>query len=376
MRCPRCDETIPLVAADQRQEPEVAPGPGSSLPDLDRFLGVSRSETESDRPSNRAIAQIVLGVMATMALLAFAFAWSTKESRRERDHPKTVVESGLTRVISIAPAKLPGLAYLPENVQILAGAHAAELFDDPACQNLLVEFRQGRLSAQGAALRQWTGLPLEEIDHVVLGARLEALLLPHMTLVVRARRPVDLDKLRANLNAGRPLEGKKRTFYRYPLGASGLEGVLFQADERTFIYGLSREDLEAVPLTPSAAAERFSPDLRSALGAFTEGTQAWALGRAGDWQKSMSWLPSPELHQALSQLRGFTIWLQCEKEAIWNLRVECKDAAAADALDHFLGDYFSPSPDETLWRSQIAKTLKHSVDGANVRAAALLDFAR
>jgi hypothetical protein len=314
--------------------------------------------------------------MATLALLALAFAWSTIESRRQRDRPKLVEDSGLARVISIAPAKLPALAYIPENVQIVAGLHVAELFDDPDCQGLVAEFRSGSLGAGADSLRRWTGLVLEEIDHAVLGVRLEDRALPHVSLVVRARRPVELDKVRARLKAGRPLEGKKRTYFRYPLGASGLEGVLFQADERTLIYGLAREDLDAVPLTANAGGDRFSVELRSALGEFTEGTQAWAVGHANDWQKSTSWFPAPELHEALSKLRGFATWLRCDKASVWTLRVECRDAAAADGLDHFLADYLSPSPDDSLWRSQIAKTLKHSVDGTNVRAVAVIDFAR
>jgi hypothetical protein len=148
--------------------------------------------------------------------------------------------------------------------------------------------------------------------------------------------------------------------------------MLFQADERTLIYGLAREDLDAVPLTANGGADRFSLELRSALGEFTEGTQAWVLGHADDWQKSTSWFPAPELHEVLSKLRGFATWLRCDRESTWYLRLECANVTAASEFNRFLDEYFAGDPDDSSWRSRIGSNLQHGVTGKTVNAQATI----
>jgi hypothetical protein len=342
------------------------------MPDLDRFLGTGPPR-DKPRPSNRAIARIVLAIMGTMALVALVFAWETRESRRERDRPKTAQEEGLARIISTAPAKQPALTYLPEKVSLIAGLHVAELLDEPECKNILSEMRYGRFASQVENLQHWTGLALEDIDHVVVGVRFEELVaLPHVTVVVRVRRPLDLERIRAHVKAGRPLESKKRVLYRYPLGGSGLEGVFSQVDERTLIYGLAREDLEACPTTPITELEQLPPSLRSAMGELSEGTQAWAVGDAGDWQKSLSWLPVPELHEALARIRDFTTSLHVDREAVWSLRVQCTNERAAVEFARFLDEYLSPDPAGSSWRSLIGSDLKQAVEGKTVSVLATI----
>jgi hypothetical protein len=312
--------------------------------------------------------------MGTMALIGLVFAWETQESRRERDRPKTAEEEGLTRIISVAPSKQPSLDYLPERISLIAGLHVAELLDDPACKAFASELRYGRFAAQVEDMQHWTGLALEDIDHLAIGVRFEEIALPHVTAVVRGRRPIDLERVRAHLKAGRPLESKKRVLYRYPFGGSGLEAVFYQADEWTLIYGLSREDVEGCPQTPAVNQVQFPVVLRSAIGEFTEGTQAWAVGDASDWQKSLSWLPIPELHEALARFHAFTTSLRFEKDAVWNLRVECRNERAASEFARLLSDYFKAGS-ENSWRSQAAGSLKAKVEGKTVNAQATFPVA-
>ncbi|HEX4591514.1 MAG TPA: hypothetical protein VH120_16375, partial [Gemmataceae bacterium] len=80
--CPRCEEAVPINGTANDASPTVSP---------------SDSATPS-RPSNRAIAGLVIAVMLGMAALGLAFALQTVGVRRANDKlgaqpPEPVVES-------------------------------------------------------------------------------------------------------------------------------------------------------------------------------------------------------------------------------------------------------------------------------------------
>jgi hypothetical protein len=363
---------IPIEAANDASEPATPQSPAS--PNLERFLAAG-TPVVWRRRSNRAVAQVVLAIMATMALLGLAFALMTTAIRRQHDHPKKTLEPELTRVISIAPARLPAVGYLPADANILVGVHVAELLDDPACKELAAGLSNGSLGFNVNTLTQITGMPLEEIDHAAAAFRLEDRLLPHMTIVVRTRRPYDAGKIRTLLKAGRPLEWKKRTFYRYPLNGGAFEAMVWMADERTLVYGMTREDLEPVPVKPAADNSRFAAPLREALeGQLSPGTQLWAIGHASHWQAGLSWL-NTDWSRVLAKLQTFLLSLRAEKEATLTLHVECTDKETARELDESLVSYAAPRLDSSPLWTQIGKTFRHSVDGSNVNAAAVIDSA-
>ncbi len=308
--------------------------------------------------------------MAGMALLGLAFAMQTKFLRRERDHPKMVQEIDVSRVISVAPAKLPALGYVPGSVNILAGFHVAELLDDPRCSSMQAELRNSESGFNLNLLQQWTGLRLEEIEHAVIGAWLEERLLPHGIIVVRMRRPVDVRQLRAHLQANRASEWKGRQYYRYTIGQTGLDAIVAPVDERTLVFALVREDLGQVPPTPKANLDRFGQPMRGDLETLQEGTQAWALGRAANWQNVPALQFSPEIAGALAKLRSFVTTLACDKETTWKLRIDCADHAAALELDVVLARLFVPKPDSSKLRSEITGSLTHTVIGESVQCQA------
>src|SRR5262249_1137420 len=133
LRCPRCQEMLPYRASDVTAAQDN--GQSNELPApeyADQETAIATSHW-----SNRSVAGIVLTVMASMAVIGFAFAWYTKAWRRERDHLSTNAEPSPAQVTSAAPVQLPGLSYLPTDTDIVFGLHVAELLAEKQGQDLL-----------------------------------------------------------------------------------------------------------------------------------------------------------------------------------------------------------------------------------------------
>jgi hypothetical protein len=340
VHCPRCEEVF-LVrgAADQG----AVNGPQSS------DVPAGFAEPAPRRWSNRSVAAAILGVMALMALIGFSWAWVTTESRRKRDHLSPPEGPVTVRTVVIAPSRLAGLAYLPADVNILAGLHIAEILAEPSGRELFLPSREAAGASRLDSLAQWTGLALDEIDHAVLGVRTEERLIPRITLVVETRRPYDADRVRAALKVGRSSERGKRTLYRFTPAGSSLELTLWFAGPRTLVLGLIPEDFDEVPATPTPGADRFAEPLRQILvNRTSEGTQAWACAHVRDWQHALALQAVPGFpalhfhdedpteHPLLTKVQTLGAWLQLGGAVTANLAIGCTDGAAADQLANAL----------------------------------------
>src|SRR5216684_6778332 len=171
VRCPRCQESFPYHAGERGHEIGDDFEPGPLLAFQQPLPGIEEPSLLRLRWTNRSLATTILAVMATMAVVGLIFAWVTIQDRRKRDHAEQTVAQDLARVISIAPAKLAALDYLPSDTNVMVGLHLAELMGNSAARDLLV-------SAHGTGwnlntLEQWTGLKLSEVDHAVLGLSVE-----------------------------------------------------------------------------------------------------------------------------------------------------------------------------------------------------------
>jgi hypothetical protein len=286
--------------------------------------------------------------MGMMAAIGLTFAWYTTETRRKHDHPDPAANAGPPRVIAIAPARLPALAYQPSDTNILVGVHFAELMGDATSRAFLTQLRSGPAGAGINSVEQWTGLKLDDLDHAILGLKVEDRLLPRATLVVQTREPYDAAKVREALKAGRRTERSKRTLYRFALQQTALDGVLWCAGERTLVVSLLPEDLDDVPLTPEPEVDRFSTPVQRLLSEMKEGTQAWLVGHVNDWQKilnpqslpGMPQLSLPALpkqdREVLAKARTLGAWLQWDREVTGRLAIECTDSIAARTLSDYL----------------------------------------
>jgi hypothetical protein len=281
--------------------------------------------------------------MVLMGGVGLLFALATVNERRKRDYPETTADTSLNRVIVVAPARLAALGFLPSERNVLVGLHVAELLAEPSGEALIAALRSNKPNSEFGGLEQWTGLKLEQIDHLVLGSRLEDRFPPHVVLVVRTRQPYDAAKVRATLQAGRPQLRAGRTVYRFDLKGIPFGAAVWFADEQTLVFGLSAEDLDAVPKTPEPGAERLPASLRQFLtDRLPAGTPIWAVADARDWKTgpllSVLGGASRETTSLLNKLRIAGTWVQTDAEIAWHLQIEEADPEAAKELQQYLAE--------------------------------------
>jgi hypothetical protein len=223
--CPRCGATFPYHAA-QTIRADVAP-----LPDTPGGL------RPRGRLPNWLIAGGVLGLMAVMADVGLMYALQTKPERRDRD-PK-------------GP-----LGYVPGDCNVVAAVHVTKALEEPAGRQFLERWELGPTGLGPANMVKWAGVPLEEVNQVVLGAKYHEGLLPErVVLVVQTRAPYDVNAVRAALGANRQSERGRKTLYRFkfdlvPRLKWEREAELWCPAETILVVSLSPSDMDAVPLNP------------------------------------------------------------------------------------------------------------------------------
>src|SRR5262249_33881762 len=149
---------------------------------------------------------------------------------------------------------------------VILGVHAVELRADPHGRELLeLPFHIGPTTLRLDQLPRWIGLETDGIDHLVLGVGTDAGRLPRLNLIVRTSRAYDPAALLKKLGAQPLLDAdarQKRSLSRVKLGETGLEVILWCADERTLVFGFLPGDVEAVPAEPARDLEQLPADLR------------------------------------------------------------------------------------------------------------------
>jgi hypothetical protein len=333
--CQRCGESFVYQGPDSEGEaPVTEPAPPA-------IAGVPRW-------SNRAVALTVLGVMFLFATAGLVLALATVQFRRANDYPKTNPDEDLARIKITAPANLGGLGYLPADTDIVAAVHVAEALQEPAGRQLLQRFRPGELLVRDQPglrdvglnnLQEWTGLSLEDVDHVVLGLNVENRVLPRLTLVVQTRRSYDAEKVRGALKANRIADAGKRVLYRFELEKIAQKPIVWFAAERTLVVALDLDDLNAVPANPQPGSDHLSPALREVLQLMGPAAPAWLAGHSGDWTRTTlkllpGWKDSDR--EVLQKVRTFAAWLNLGDGLRLNAAFDCGDAGSAEALERYL----------------------------------------
>jgi hypothetical protein len=338
------------------------------------------------RPPNRLVAAAVLGVMVLMAAGGLTLALLTQKDRRAND-------TGLTRrpnrppprqaeppvevpVTAAAPDRLEALGYLPPGTSVIAGVHVAELLGSKAGRALLEDpVKAGALDVRLAGVKQWTGVELEQLDHLVLGFKAdEPLPPPSLTLVVRTRGPYNADKVREALKAHR-LPGGKRQLYSFEAQNLRLPLVLWCADERTVVVGLRDAQMAQVPLTPVQGLGRLTAEVRTAL---TErrlgpGGPLWAVGHSRNWADTAAFALFPRLKEddrkRFQAAQTVAAQVQLEPEVRVQAAFHCTEEAAARGLDRYFRDPGRAGPQLTTVRDDTWLTLQLKTDLDAVRRA-------
>ena len=271
--CPRCGELIPasrwqVDTAIASGEPKLpTPTAGADRPDV----------TQQIVPGIRKTALIVLGIMLAMAVVGLSYALWTTKLRRTRD-PKLTLDPITFR----KPLELEGLGYLPKDSDIIVGLQIAEwLADKKVGKPLLDEPRPAVLDWVMKQLPRVTGMPLEELDHVVLAASFDT---PQVVMVVKTRRPIALEKIAEHAKPSSMPLHQDKPLYEISFNPPA-EALVWCVEAKTLLLVLrldapKLEHLNALSATPRSIEQVVSVPLRQALKERLPKFQfLWAAGR-------------------------------------------------------------------------------------------------
>lgn len=252
-----------------------------------------------------------------MAVAALALALATLHARKTRD-PK--VPPAATGLRAVAPGELPALGYLPDDCNLVAAIHIADILNSATGKKLLKAPQLDQLDKGLAWVASWTGLQVGAIDHVALGTRIGGNV-PQLVAVLRTRQPYRLEEL-ARRFPGKAFPHYKRPLFRMKLQPVG-GGYVWCADERTLVLLLRPdtvkiEDMDRVPAFPRPAGSALTAAVHKLVTEQIRQADIWAAGvldqpeALADLLKLvplMSKLPPP-----LAQARSFAVGARVDEE--------------------------------------------------------------
>ena len=280
--------------------------------------------------ANRILGGAIFGVMLLMAGVGLAYALATVQMRRDHDRalprkqrkPWLIGTKPSDEEVAVSPAQLVGLRYLPSSTGFVAGLHGEDLLNGTLGKDLQSKsWKIGPTEVSLANVKEWTGLTIEDIDHIVVGVDIhdgdDRDLTPPVHIVVHALRSDGANRIRVALKAtsgrkGKTPEGGERMVYSAKIGS--LPVRLWVADDRTVVIGVF-SNLERVPGKPTKDITHLSAEMRETIEKrLAAGTPFWAVGHSTNWKNT--WLPTV-LEQAkdlplvgrLEQVQTFGLWL-------------------------------------------------------------------
>ncbi len=264
--CPRCGEPLP-----GRHGPQI-----SRADTIARSLSTAAAPTPS---ANRKLVVMLVVGMLLMAGLGLAFALWTRPNREQR-HPRRPTG---TVVTTETPAELPALGYLPRDCNVLVGIRPADLLNDATAKKLLESMSPGPLEHGLKLVETWTGVAVDNLDHVVFAAALDRRFPPALFVSVQTRRPYAPESLARIVGAEpKPLYG--RPLFQFTMKPFG-QGYLWCPAERNLLLllradAVRAEDLDQIPKSRWQGTEQLSPALRDALEKRVDKQSLlWAAGR-------------------------------------------------------------------------------------------------
>jgi hypothetical protein len=191
------------------------------------------------RPTNRAIAGLVIAVMLGMAALGLRFALQTVAFRRAQDSKHEVAPGKVEESRPMRPAEWPGLGFLPDDVQAIAGIRVADALQSAAGKALLAHFNL-------ADAKPILGIVPKDIDHLTVGAKLRTLP-PRVTAIIHGTVGS------AKLSSHNMQKRNDKMLEHGWLRPDGLRVETWRADGKTMVVALLPEDFDHVPETPRSA---------------------------------------------------------------------------------------------------------------------------
>ena len=236
--CPRCEEAhTAQVAKIHADASHVAP------------VHALVERASDRRPANRVVAGLVVAVMLGMAAIGLAFALHTVKIRRANDSKGVQPAEPAAEAVTAVPAGWPGLGYLPDDVQVMAGIRVADALESPTGRTLLAAF--GLAESKRTPI---LGVAPSHVDCLIAGANLRTLP-PRVTAIIHG-------SIGDSSNAGHVTEQHGKTLQRVKLWASGPEGAIWRPDRHTLVAALLPDDFDRLPAKPQTAQ---LPDLMARL---------------------------------------------------------------------------------------------------------------
>ena len=348
--CERCGESVPLPG-HELSDGIPTETPAAAFDEGERFVS-------SGRPSNRRLAVLILTVMALMACLGLVFALRTQPFRRARDIPGSAgaaVQPSPT-VTFVAPAELPALGYLDENVDVVGAINVARALREPASAAFLFP-ADGGANLGIERLEKWTGLKPQDFNDVVAGASLGGKEL-QFTLLAATSRPFTPGQVRSNIKEDATSELEVKC-----------------PDEQTLIVGFPKErELRTRPAEPPELPPALVELIRERV---DRSASFWLVGRSDSLGQTLapflgSVLPA-DAAKPLRKIHQFALWGQCSDPMRLTAHFDCVDDASAAALSTAL-DRWQPSG-ITVTKAQQGTWLTVQVRGSSAQIQKMISDA-
>jgi hypothetical protein len=330
--CPRCGEDVPLPLS--AVDDDIAAAPASQT---------SNVPPAEQRPSNWAVARWIVAGMLLLATLTLVYALATTPWRRANDTKGAVEPGPVAELPPLPPAQWPGLGYLPDDTHAVAGVRLAAALESDAGRALLAQLNL----TPDAGRSQMLGLTPSDVEHLLLAASLHALP-PRLTAVVRTRRTLDAEQVRAALQAGRPTDHNGKPLSHGKLWPGGPEGTVWFPDRHTLVAALLPDAFDKIPATPQPDLSRFPAPLPELLRQHVEPEAlVWLVAETEPNNPTLAFLTGllslpPAERNAWDKLESLAIGVRAEGSklalSLWlRGRDEPATAALADALERSLG---------------------------------------
>ncbi len=253
---------------------------------------------------------------------------------------------------------MDALKCLPGDMDALAGVHVAAVLQDSEGRGLLdrdVPALGGSVGSQLKRLGEVTGIDCEDVDHLVLGGRLDG---QTLMLAVRMRDDLDREKIIKHLGASARGRGSDATWtFSKELLPWSKGGAFTFADDRTIVFtsdkdgtGLARArkaDSEPAPEIAALLREQMKPAGPVWLAGHVDAKYAPVL----EALLALGKVPEVE-RKVLAGVRSFALWLTLEQKATLRGAVKASDAAAAEGVETYLRGRFGNRDGVTLIREK------------------------
>jgi hypothetical protein len=298
--------------------------------------------------------------MGVMAAAGLALALWTKPQRRANDsglkesrlsHKRRPQrESDVTPPDKVAPLELGALGYLPADSDVILGAHVAEALREAGGRQGLEKTLPilGNVKERLERIETLTGLRLEDVDHIVAGARVNSSEgQPRILVVVRTRSAIDTGAVLAALKAKKHPAARGRSLYMFqqellPFYSRGL--VSFP-NEKTVVLGWEVNKLADMPTRVRPGNEKLPAEITELLaGRGRPQGPVWLTGHCDNWPRALTLVlflsrADQQQRDVLARLRTFSAWLElaADKPTLRAV-IRCADGAGAEVVEKYVRD--------------------------------------